>query len=421
MDARSPGDVSTRRYTHPAVFGIIELPFGAAVGFLQIAVPYWLARQGLPLAQIAQLSAVAFLPHAWKVTWVPLLDFGVSRRAWYLLATLFTAAMLAAVALLSDPQHQLALYTALITAAQVGAATSSAAVEALMALTAAPDRKSQAGGFKMAGNVGGIGLLGALPIWLASHYSMQVAGLVVAGIVLVSGAAAFLVAAEPARDASMTGPVFGVSAIATRFAAIFRDVASTVRSREGWTTLVFCVAPVGAGALVNLASAIAPAYGASEQIVEMVDGIVGGLIAAAGAILGGLLADRMNRRLAYCLFAGLTAVAALAMAAAPMTPTTYVIGTLAYRFANGITMAAFAGMILQLVAGGRAVATTFTLFVALTNQSISFVTYLDGQASQWRGFGARATVAFDGVLTLAGIVAVGLMVVLLRRLDARRP
>ena len=144
------------------------------------------------------------------------------------------------------------------------------------------------------------------------------------------------------------------------------------------------------------------------------------MIAAAGAILGGFLADLMNRRLAYCLFAGLTAVAALAMAAAPMTPTTYVIGTLAYRFANGITMAAFAGMILQLVSGGRAVATTFTLFVALTNQSISYVTYLDGQASQWHGLGARGTVAFDGVLTLAGLVVVGLMVVLLRHFDAPR-
>ena len=411
---------AARRFTAPWVFGVIELPFGAAVGFLQIAVPYWLARQGLPLAQIAQLSALAFLPHAWKVAWVPLLDFGVSRRTWYLLATLFTALMLVAVALLPDPQHHLALYTALIAAAQVGAATSSAAVEALMALTAAPDQKARAGGFKMAGNVGGIGLLGALPIWIASHFTTALAGLVVAGVVLASGAAAVLVADEPERHASMTGQLHGAGAIARRFVSIFRDVWGTISRREGWTALVFCIAPVGAGALVNLASAIAPAYGASEQIVELVDGIVGGLVAAAGAILGGVFADRMNRRVAYCLFAGVTAAAALAMAAAPMTPTTYVVGTLAYRFANGVTMAAFAGMILQLVSGGRAVATTFTLFVAITNQSISYVTWLDGRASLWHGLGARGTVAFDGVLTLAGIALVGAMALVLRWRDAAR-
>lgn len=405
----------SRRYTHPAVFGLIELPFGAAVGFLQIAVPYWLARQGLPLAQIAQLSAVAFLPHAWKVAWVPLLDFGASRRTWYMIATTFTAAMIGAVALVRDPMHELALYTALITAAQVGAATSSAAVEALMALTASPADKGRAAGYKMAGNVGGIGVLGALPIWLASNVSATAAGLTMAAIVIVTGCAVLLVAPEPERTFAASPGATVLRAIGQRCAGIVRDAWGTVRSRDGWTALVMCAAPVGAGALVNLYSAIAPDYSASEHIVETVDGIIGGLVGAAGAILGGYLADRMNRRVAYCLFAGVTAVAALAMAAAPMTPTTYVIGTLAYRFANGITMAAFAGMILELVSRGRAVATTFTLFVAVTNQSISYVTWLDGLASKWHGWGARGTVAFDGVLTLAGILIVATMVLTLRR------
>lgn len=32
---------------HPALFGVLVLPFGAAVGFLQIAVPWWLAHAGV--------------------------------------------------------------------------------------------------------------------------------------------------------------------------------------------------------------------------------------------------------------------------------------------------------------------------------------------------------------------------------------
>ena len=156
MPPRAP---SPRLATHPAIFGILELPFSAAVGFLQIAIPYAFMKQGLSLLQIAAISAIAFLPHAWKLAWIPLLDFGMSRRAWYALSTGFTALALLAVALFPDPFQHLGAFTALVTLAQVGAATSSASVEALMALTTSPREQGRAGGFKMAGNVGGIGLL----------------------------------------------------------------------------------------------------------------------------------------------------------------------------------------------------------------------------------------------------------------------
>lgn len=161
-------DSRARRHTSPAVFGVLELPFSAAVGFLQIAIPYDFARRGVPLAAIAALSAVAFLPHAWKFLWIPLLDAGPRRRTWYILSSAFTGLALLAVALFPDPVRHIGLFTALVTASQVGAATSSASVDALMALTAAPHEKARAGGFKMAGNVGGIGLLGTLPIVVGS-------------------------------------------------------------------------------------------------------------------------------------------------------------------------------------------------------------------------------------------------------------
>ena len=352
---------------------------------------------------------------------MPLLDAGARRRTWFFVATAFTALLLWIVATLPDPIHHLGLYTALITLAQVGAATSSASVDALMALTTRPEDKGRAGGFKMAGNVGGIGVLGTLPIWLSSHMTTTEAGLIVAGVVIATGAAGFLVAAEPADATRAVRAMHGAFRDAMdRLAAIARDLWTTVKSREGWTGLVLCAAPVGAGALVNLYSAMAGDYHASEEVVELVSGIFGGAVGAAGAILGGYLADRMNRRLAYCLSAGITALASFAMAAAPMTPTTFTVGTLAYRFANGITMAAFAGVILEMVAHGPAVATKYTLFVALSNQAISYVTYLDGQASKFRDLGARGTILFDGILTIFGIAIVAVMVLVLRRTSVRR-
>ena len=40
------------RPTPPWLFGILILPFGAAVGFVQIAVPLWLRAKGLSIEQI---------------------------------------------------------------------------------------------------------------------------------------------------------------------------------------------------------------------------------------------------------------------------------------------------------------------------------------------------------------------------------
>jgi len=47
---------------------------------------------------------------------------------------------------------------------------------------------------------------------------------------------------------------------------------------------------------------------------------------------------------------------------------------------------------------------------ASSNQAISYCTWLDGRAST--RFGTRGSVAFDGVLTFAGIGLVGLMLLL---------
>jgi PAT family beta-lactamase induction signal transducer AmpG len=169
-------------------------------------------------------------------------------------------------------------------------------------------------------------------------------------------------------------------------------------------------------------------YGASQRLVEAVNGLGGGLAGALGSLVGGYLADRMNRRLAYALAGGLTALSAVAMLAAPMTPLTYTWGTLAYNFANGIAFATWAGMVLEVVGLSAAVTTKYALFVASSNLAISYVTALNGWASGFRGFrgdwpreaGARGALAFDAMITFAGIGALLVMVAVTRRMSAQR-
>jgi MFS transporter, PAT family, beta-lactamase induction signal transducer AmpG len=397
------------------------LPFGAAVGYLQIAAPFWLRAAGVSLSDIGAISATAFLPHAWKILWVPLLDVGPYRKRWYAGAVVITAALLGGLSLIRDPARHLGLFTLLVAAAQVTASTSSAAVNALTAITTRLADKGRAGGFLMAGNVGGTGVLGALALSLAARASPTTAALVLAGVVLASGS--FVLLVEEPRLAEVAADARGLrAALAARFVSVVRDLWATARSREGFTGVLICLTPVGCGALTNLFSGIAADYQAPRHLVEVVNGLGGGVASALGALAGGWLADRMNRRIAYGLTGGLTALTAAAMLAAPMTPTTYAWGTLAYSFANGMAFASWAGMVLELVGHSAGVVTKYALFTATSNQAISYVTWLDGKASEWRGVGARGALGFDVAITFVGLgILLAIVAYTRRRPSQARP
>ncbi|RKG57736.1 MFS transporter [Corallococcus sp. AB011P] len=408
------------RWAWPPLFGLLEVQFGAAVGYLQTAVPYWLAKDGMPLAEIGVLSGTAFSPHAWKLLWVPLIDLGPWRRVWYGVSTLLTALLLLACAMFPEPAKHLGVFTLMLTALQAAATTAHAALNGLMATTSKPSDKGRTGGWQMAGNVGSTAMMGALAIFLATQFSRQVAGIVLATLVLASGAGIFWITERHDPSAVPTGPLF--KAAVDRVKSIVMDLVKTAFSRDGIIMLVLCLAPVSCGALSNLFSAMAGAYQVPEHTVEMVNGPGMAVTGAVGSLMGGWLSDRMNRKLAYALMGGATAMAAFAMAAGPMTTDTYIWGSLAYSFANGAGFAAFAGMVLEMVNDGAAVTTKYSLFVAASNFAISYTTALDGHASEFRGIGTRATIAADGLITLVGISIVALIFVLfLRKKPAAAP
>lgn len=408
-----PAATSEERWAWPPLFCLLEVPFGAAVGFLQTAVPYWLAKEGMPLAEIGLLSGTAFSPHAWKLLWVPLIDLGPWRRVWYGVSALLTALLLLACALIPEPSKHLALYTILLTALQAAATTAHAALNGLMAITTRLEDKGRAGGWQMAGNVGSTALLGALAIWLASVYSRQVTGIILATLVLASSVGIFWISEPAGEKAGRAASV--LHAAWERVKGILTDLFRTALSRDGLVMLVLCLLPVSCGALTNLFSAMAGSYHVSEEVVTSVNGLGMGVTGALGSLLGGWLSDRINRKLNYALMGAGTALCALAMAAAPMTQTTYIWGVLAYSFINGAGFAAFAGMVLEMVRSGAAVTTKYTLFVAASNFAISYVTALDGKASDFREMGARGSIAFDGLITFAGIAAMGLLFLIFLR------
>ncbi|HVY44770.1 MAG TPA: MFS transporter, partial [Minicystis sp.] len=158
------------RPTPAPLFFPLLLPFGIVVGYAQVTTPYALDKIGLVAVVVATAQQTGQLPHTIKIFWAPAIDARGKRKHWFVGSLLLAACALAAT-VRADAKASLALYTALLFAANVGAATSSAAVDALMATTVPTERKGAAAGWSMAGNLGGTGVGGALGLWLTEHQS----------------------------------------------------------------------------------------------------------------------------------------------------------------------------------------------------------------------------------------------------------
>jgi MFS family permease len=391
------------------IFLPLLLPFGLVVGYAQVTTPYVLDKLGI-LAMVATAAQqTGQLPHTIKIFWAPAMDARGLRKTWFV-ASVALAAMALSTAVMVDAKAHLGLYTALLFLANVGAATSSAAVDALMATTVPVERKGAAAGWSMAGNLGGTGVGGALALWLSEHQSKPVTALVLTAV-LIACAAPVYVIDEPAREPH---PV--VRAVVD----LAKDLWRTAKSRPGWTGLIICLSPVGAGAAANLFSgSMHNAYRASEHQVEIVTGLLGGIVSAVGCLVGGWLADKMSRRLAYALAGAFMAAIAVAMAYGPLTPHAFTIGTLAYQFANGIGYAAFVAFVLEMIGHEGAVTTKYTLFVAAANWAISYTAVLDGWG--YDRAGVKGLFLTDAAATVAGIAILAGMVMLTRRRQEPAP
>jgi MFS family permease len=411
------------KHAHPALFGLLLLPFGLVVGYSDSALSLLFQQRGASTELIGVVVAIVGLGHSWKFLWAPVLDAGSKRKNWFMGSVLMGAACvaLATVILPSrfDTSQQLStleIFTALVAIAEAAIATSSAAIDALMAITLPNEKKGAAAGWSMAGNVAGTSIGGSLIVWLFKHVeSRSVVALVLAAIIIACGIpGAFLRERQPVRHPPLQ-----------LVGKLVNDVWATLKSREGWTGLVICLTPVGTGSALKLMGALSAHYlpeATRDDTFEMLNAI-GGFLGGAGSLLGGYLADHVNRRVLY-VFAGVaTAFSAIAMAVGPATTTTFAIGSIAYSFFNGVCYAAFAAFVLEMIGHGPGVASKYQLFVGASNFAISYVAALDGFGEKWgeqllpgstkaKQIGVLGT---DALATFVGCAVLALVLVYLRR------
>jgi MFS family permease len=316
-------------------------------------------------------------------------DLTLNQKKWYVIAGIASALGIAAMGFF--PATKLGLTALSIVGFLASLATTflGMAVESLMTYSTPDELKGRAGGWFQAGNLGGNGIGGGLGLFLASHLQFPWMASCAVGALCLLCCAALINIPTPVRDLAAHGIRQGVS-------DIFKDLWSMMRQRLGLLALILCFLPVGSGAAPL--SAIASEWSASANTVALVTGILGGVISAAGCLVGGWWCDRLNRQVAYVWFGIFQAAGAVTMALLPHNEPMYIVWASVYTFTTGLTYAAFTAFVLEAVGIGAA-ATKYNALASLSNMPIYYMTVIDGWAhDRWNASGMFFMEAALGVI-----------------------
>lgn len=397
------------------------MPYGVVGSFTGVVMPYLASRAGIELTDIGWFVTLLFVPTFLAFLYAPVVDFGPRRKYWLVIVTVLGAGCLFGATQMSLPDNKVP-FLALAFAGQLISALVGSCNGGLMATTMTDAQRGKAGAWYNVGNLSGGGIAAAVAVYMTGHgYSTVTVGSAL-GVMMILPSLAALSIHEPKREVQGT--------VGDAITNLLVEVKSVLWTRAGITGLLLCLSPVGTAALANYFSAIAQDYvrgdlaheiakldpaAAKILLDEKVSGVlafVGGPIGqgltALGALVGGFLCDRYNRRGMYLLSGALTALVGLGMAFSPRSEMTFTVGALTYALVTGFCYAAFTATVLETIGkDAKSASTRYSMFTAAGNVAIAYVGLVNSRFS--RQHGVEGVVGSDAVLNIAGVVVLGLV------------
>lgn len=372
---------------------------GLPYGLLSVAVPAYMAAQGVSPAAIGSFIGITILPWSLKLINGPIMDrwsflpMG-RRRPWVLAAQAGMVASSVAIGFLPDPLGHIGWLTALGFALNFFTAFQDVAVDG-MAIDIIPiNQQARANGFMWGGKV--VGTAGATVggAWMINSWGLDAAwfghALLIGMVMLIP-----LLLRERSGERLLPWTSGQAAEVARRL------------QLEGWRDIgtsllrVFLLPVSLAGAIAifahnigrGLSGALLPVLAVQElgwtdtgySGVYATAGLVAGLI---GMVAGGMLAERLGRRRVIALGSMLIATASVAMGLFPafwplrLSVQVYVSAFLLLD--TLITIAFFA--LLMAVCWKRVAATQFSLYMAIANMGLSGGAALLGPLQGWLGY-----------------------------------
>ena len=409
------------RRTRPWLFALTGMPYGVVGSFTGVVMPYLASRAGLELKDIGWFVTLLFVPTFFQFIYAPVVDFGPKRKQWLVIVTVIGAMCLFGATQMSLPGN-LIPFLALAFAGQTIAGLVGSCNGGLMATTMTNAQRGKAGAWYNVGNLSGGGIAAAVAVYMTGHgYDTLTVGTAL-GLMMVVPSFAALTIHEAPRDTEGT--------VGDAIKHMLVEVKSVLWTRSGLTGLLLCLSPVGTAALANYFSAIAQDYvradlvdvlaklppDAAKKLLDehvssalaFVGGPIGQVLTALGALVGGFLCDRANRRKMYLLSGALTAVVGVVMAFSPRSEMTFMVGALTYALVTGFCYAAFTATVLETIGpNAKSASTRYSMFTAAGNVAIAYVGLVNTRFSDKHG--VEGVVMSDAALNIAGVIVLGII------------
>jgi MFS family permease len=382
----------------PPLYAVMTLSPGMMQGLVTVTLGYTLAHRGFTTGEIGALIGLFLLPTALRFVLGPLLDLVLEPRIWCLISIVASSVCAAVLAVTPLTRAALPWLAINVFALAVAGNILFTATAAALAVTT-PDRERGAvAAWTTTGFLGGIGLGGALGLWLATHAGgFATAGLTLAGLTLAC-AAPLAILRTPAAT--------GRADLRAHFSGLARAAAELARTRNGALAAILVTLPSGLGAAANLLPAVADDWRASADLVAGVTGVFGGLVSVPGAMLGGYLSDRFPRRQFYVATALAFSAVEAAMAFAPHTPLMFALFAPLNAFVLGMPFAACNTVMFERL-GPAGAATVIAILGSLANLPVVVMTAFVGQVESAHGptamLAAEAAIGTVAVLMFSAL------------------
>ena len=430
---RLPNLLATRR-GRLAAFFLLYMTEGIPFGFATIAMATQMRRSGMSATAIGSFVAAVYLPWAFKWAVGPVVDVIASdrlgrRRGWILLMQLLMVATLLLL-LKAGMTASIATLTSLIILHNCFAATQDVAIDALAVNSLHEDERGLANGLMFGGSYLGQAVGGSGALLLTSTIGFNNTFLFVAAAILSVTVFVVLPMREQALPRAITAGRGALSRVGNELASFVGESWNSFAAhRSAWLGLILSLLPIGAMALgLALQTNLAVEFGMNDDRIGLLT-LWSSILTALGCVGGGWLSDRFGRRRMLAMYVGAMAIptlwlayvcwqqhwilpaskSAVAVAAPALLITAFWVTSLAYAVFNGLMYGTRAALFMDLT-NPRVAATQFTLYMALTNLTLSY-------SSQWQGY-AVDHVGYPNTLMIDA--AVGLVCLLLLPFISKR-
>jgi PAT family beta-lactamase induction signal transducer AmpG len=391
---------------------------GIPFGLMNIALPAWLASQGVGAGQIASFLAIIILPWAFKLLSGPLMDrfqflpMG-RRRPWVLGAQLGMTLSFFSLVLVDNPAEEIGLLMILGLLINVFAATQDVAVDG-MAIDVTPvNEQGRLNGFMVFGKAIGWGVTSAVAGTMLVTFGLGVTAIAAAAVqtVVLLG---FMLTMERRGERRLpwgSGDAMAARRTDASFASLVTGLKAVMWTRASlivMTIMLFDGFIDGYGralmpiAAINLFGFTTPQW---SQLVAIM-----GLAGAAAALTLGPMIDRFGAKRMLVLTVSLVAIHAFLLAETQYLweNTTYVKAMLsAWVLLGPVTMVCMIALAMSICSSAIS-ATQFAIYMSLANLGSS-------AGSKTYGLIAEQTSYAEEYLLLGAITIAMITIVLFHR------